>query len=219
MSIARETPLQETAEAGSPPRSKRGDWTWELVRQFPQQGDWTEEEYLSREFDGLVEYSDGVLEFLPMPTLLHQLIVDYLHTILKQFVQSRSLGITAFAPLRIRVGERKYREPDVVFATKSRITSNVQPLNGADLVMEVVSDSKDGRERDLIEKRSDYAAAGIPEYWIVDPALDTMTVLKLIDGSYQIHGEFRPGHTASSVLLPGFEVDVGAAFAAAKPRS
>jgi Uma2 family endonuclease len=212
MSITRETQSQESVEAHSPPRSQRGDWTWELVKEFPQQGDWTEEEYLSREFEGLVEYSDGVLEFLPMTTLLHQLIVDYLHSILKQFVQSRSLGVTAFAPLRVRVGEKQYREPDLVFATKSRIQSNIKPLDGADLVMEVVIDTNDGRERDLIDKRSDYASAGIPEYWIVDPALTMITVLVLENAKYKVHGDFHSGQTATSVLLPGFEIEVKSCF-------
>ena len=35
-----------------------------MVTLFPRQGEWSEQEYLSREFDGLVEYVDGVLEFL-----------------------------------------------------------------------------------------------------------------------------------------------------------
>ena len=48
---------------------------------------------------------------------------------------------------------------------------------GADLVIEVVSDQ--GRPRDLEIKRQEYAQAGIPEYWIVDPQLEQITVLAL----------------------------------------
>lgn len=40
---------------------------------------------------------------------------------------------------------------------------------GADLAVEVVSEDDPGR--DLITKRLEYAQAGIPEYWIVDPLL------------------------------------------------
>ena len=217
MSIAHEIPATkpitaDPPQASSPPRSQRGDWTWELVTMFPQQGDWTEEQYLSREFEGLVEYSDGVLKFLPMPTWLHQFIVDYLHSQLKQYVQARSLGLTAFAPLRIRIGDRQYREPDVVFVTHSRISSLREPPDGADLVMEVVSDSKPDRDRDFIDKRADYAAAGIPEYWIVDPALESITVLILKGSEYQVHGEFKMGAIATSALLPGFEITTTACF-------
>ena len=219
MSIAQDTHSHDHPEADRPPKSRRGDWTWELVTSFPQQGDWTEEEYLKREFDGLVEFSDGVLEFLPMPTWLHQLLVDYLHSRLKQFVQTRSLGMTAFAPIRNCVGPRQYREPDVLFIKPERFRGMNQPTDGADLVMEVVSDSADDRERVLVVKRIEYAAAGIPEYWIVDPEAETITVLTLADSAYRVHGEFVSGQTASSAFLPGFAVDVSAAFAAAKPPS
>ncbi len=199
-----------------PPQSKRGEWTWELVTMFPRQGNWTEEQYLAREFDGLVEYSDGVLEFLPTPTWSHQFMVDFLHSLLKQFVHPRSLGYTAFAPLRVRVRSGKYREPDVLFVTPSRFRGLNNPSEGADLVMEVVSGSADDRERDLVEKCADYAAAGIPEYWIVDPQSELITVLMIDCSEYKIHGEFKPGTLATSVLLPGFQINVTEAFAAAK---
>lgn len=212
-------PTLETQPSPPIPRSQRGDWTWELVAEFPRQGEWTEEEYLNREFDGLVEYVDGVLEFLPMPTWSHQFIVDFLHDVLKQYVRPRKLGITAFAPLRVRVAPKRYREPDILFATHQRVKNLKRPAEGADLVMEVVSASAEDYDRDLVEKRADYAAAGIPEYWIVDPQEELVTVLTLPAGAteYSVHGEFRRGEQATSVLLPEFAVDVTACFAAGNP--
>lgn len=203
------------------PVSRRGTPTWEMALNFPHQGEWTEEEYLSREFDGLVEYSDGVLEFLPMPTWSHQMMVDFLHSLLKQFVQPRSLGYTAFAPLRVRVRRGKYREPDVLFVTPSRFRGLNKPAEGADLVMEIVSGSVDDRARDLVEKRADYAAVGIPEYWIVDPETETITVLVLREGTdkYTEHGVFHAGQQVTSILLPGFEIDVATCFGAGRGES
>jgi Uma2 family endonuclease len=208
-------PLDDRATPTGLP-SQKGDWTWEMATLYPRQGEWTEREYLAREFDGLVEYADGTLEFLAMPTLGHQWIVAFLHAALAGHVVPRRLGITAFAPVRVRVRDGTYREPDVVFATRSRIVDASRPLAGADLVMEVVSESPEDRVRDLHDKRTEYAAAGIPEYWIVDPETRTVTVLTLPDGAteYRVHGEFRPGQTADSVLLPGFAIDVAACFAA-----
>jgi Uma2 family endonuclease len=86
---------------------------------------------------------------------------------------------------------------------------------GADLCMEILSGGAEDRRRDLEEKRAEYAAAGIPEYWIVDPEQTRITVLTLDGADYRLHGEFKPGDTATSVLLPGFEVDVRECFAAA----
>ena len=147
-----------------------------------------------------------------MPTWLHQLIVDFLHSNLKQFVKSRSLGFTAFAPLPVWIGKGLYREPDIVFAKANRMRGSKEPPEGADLVMEVVSDSKEARDRDFVKKRIDYASAGIPEYWIIDPSTETITVLVLVNGEYQLHGEFLPGMSATSVILSGFEVNVKSCF-------
>jgi Uma2 family endonuclease len=63
-----------------------------------------------------------------------------------------------------------------------------------------------------VTKRQEYAKAGIPEYWIVDPSLETITVLTLNGNRYDEHGLFGRGAVASSVLLPGFGADVAEAF-------
>src|SRR5437773_2718941 len=81
-----------------------------------------------------------------------------------------------------------------------------RPPDGADLVMEVVSEGSENRKRDLETKRLEFAAAGIAEYWIVDPQEQRITVLVLDGSIYRVHGEFAPGTQASSVLLPGFSV-------------
>lgn len=77
---------------------------------------------------------------------------------------------------------------------------------GADLVVEIVSPDKP--KRDTEEKPIDYAEAGIPEYWIVNPLTDTITVLVLDGESYVEHGVFRRGDHAISKLLDGFRVSV-----------
>jgi Uma2 family endonuclease len=71
--------------------------------------------------------------------------------------------------------------------------------------MEVVS--PDDPERDLVLKRDDHARAGIPEYWIVDPSVCSVTVLVLEHDRYR-EQERRGGGEAGSVLLPGFSVNV-----------
>lgn len=199
------------------PRSKRGEPTWEMTDFYPRQGEWTEREYLALDTNRLIEFTDGVLEFLPMPTFAHQDIVEYLHSLLKSYVRERRLGKVRFAPLRVNISERKWREPDIVYANHDQVkAANKKYPKGADLVVEVVSEGEDARERDLVEKPVDYAEAGIKEYWIVDPELMTVTVLTLDGKSYKTHGEFKPGSTATSVLFEAFSVEVDDIFAAAE---
>ena len=78
--------------------------------------------------------------------------------------------------------------------------------SGADLVGEVVSPDDPGR--DLVRKRQEYARAGIPEYWIVDPMAQHIIVLQLVGSTYREHGVFTRGTQATSALLPGFTVAV-----------
>jgi Uma2 family endonuclease len=114
------------------------------------------------------------------------------------------------APIKVRLRPGKFREPDVVFmltANRSRIGELF--WEDADLVMEVVSSD---RQLDYKEKRADYAKAGIPEYWIVDPAEKKITVLRLEKDQYVVHGEFLAGAQATSVILPGFAVEVKSVF-------
>jgi Uma2 family endonuclease len=84
------------------------------------------------------------------------------------------------------------------------------------LVIEVVSEDNESQKRDYQEKRADYAALGIPEYWIVDPQTERITVLTLQGKQYRLHGEFAPGEQATSVLLSGFSVDPSAVFEAGR---
>jgi len=211
--IEEEKPMKETPtrplvdEEGVEP-------AWDIAYLFPPQGQWTEDEYLALDTKRLVELSNGRLEVLPMPTTSHQFLVVYLYGLLLTHITPGQLGTVLIAALPVRLWRGKIREPDVVFMLKEHASRIGEKFwKGADLVMEVVSEGAKDRQRDLVKKRREYARAGIPEYWIVDPFEKRITVLKLAGKEYVVHGEFSPDDTASSALLAGFTVDVGEAFA------
>ena len=182
-------------------------------------GNVTVDEYLDLT-DGtnrLIEYTDGKIEVLAMPTSTHQRLLLFLLNAFRDFVIPRDLGEVLFAALRVQVGRTKFREPDIVFMAKANKTrAQDRYWEGADLVAEIVSADAKSRERDLVTKRADYAAAGIAEYWIVDPAEKRITILGLAGADYEVVGEFTLGDLAASRLLKGFSVDVAAMFEAAK---
>jgi len=192
------------------------DYAWELATLYPPQGCWSEEEYLNLT-DGTnrrIELVDGRLEFLPMPTELHQALVGFLYHALLMYVTKHRLGIVPYAPLRVRVPQGRYREPDVMFLRNENFHQRSNRIwRGADLLMEIVSGDPKDRKRDYEDKLQDYAETKVAEYWIVDPERRTVTVHRLHGDRYTIHGEFLPGGHATSALLPGFSVDVTALFA------
>jgi Uma2 family endonuclease len=76
------------------------------------------------------------------------------------------------------------------------------------LVVEVASntqESKQSRDRDYVEKRSEYAARRIPEYWIVDPNQNTVTVLALDGAEYREIGCFRESDRVISPLFSALQ--------------
>ena len=179
---------------------------------LPRQGDWSDEEYLwlTDRTRRLIEFTDGYVEELPMPTSTHQAILAFLYRLFYAHLEPAG-GVVMFSALRLRVREGKFREPDLL-VLRDGADPRFQDRFwlGADLVVEVVS--TDGPERDLVDKRADYAEAGIPEYWIVDPRHDTITVLVLAAGAYIEHGVFSRGDSVTSRLLDGITVDVTATF-------
>jgi Uma2 family endonuclease len=180
------------------------------IDMLPLQGLWTEEQYLrlTDQTNHFIEFTEGSVEVLPMPTRKHQAISRFLFLAFLASVQ-RLGGTVFYAPLRVRVAPGRFREPDLVLLLDVNDPRNQNAFwLGADLVVEIVS--PDDVERDTVIKRADYAEARIPEYWIVNPQEETITVLKLENGAYIAHGVFRRGETATSALLTDFTVSVDA---------
>ena len=198
------------------PYLQKGEPAWDIARLFPAQGFWDEGDYLSLDTNHLVEFTDGFIEVLAVPKPAHQRIVLYLCDVRRGLVrpQKRAEVLTAPMPIRLRSG--KFREPDVMLMFAEHSDRKDKDFwDGADLVMEIVSPDAESHERDHTKKRADYAEAGIPEYWIVDPAQLKITVLTLHRGEYVAHGEFGSGQVASSALLQGFTVSTDAVFQSA----
>jgi Uma2 family endonuclease len=193
-------------------RSTGQVWKDLLEELLPPQGSWTEEEYLvlTDHRNRLVEFTDGCLEALPTPTDKHQGLLAFLYLVFFNFVEPLG-GKVRFSPLRLRVRSGKFREPDLLLLLSAADSRRQDRFwLGADLAPEVVSDEKP--ERDLVDKRGDYAEARVPGYWIVNPQTETVTVLRLRENAYEEAGVYARGESAASALMPDFSVAVAAVF-------
>ena len=184
----------------------------QMAELLPPNDKCSAEEYLSlsARTNHLVEFAEGSIEVLPIPTDRHQAIVEFLFLLLYDYA-SRTDGKARFAPLRLRIAEGRFREPDILYLRAADDGRRGERFwTGADLVMEVVS--PDDPARDHATKRNEYAEAGIAEYWIVDPQDETITVLRLAGQVYVEHGRFVRGQMANSALLAGLSADVTSAL-------
>ncbi len=119
-----------------------------------EHGVWTEDDYLALQAgtSRIVELSDGRIEVSSMASPLHQRIVRFLFRILEAVVAASGAGEAFFAPLPVRLGPGKYRDPDIAFFKPGRIADPRRQPNGADLVIEVVSEEEADRQRDYVTK-------------------------------------------------------------------
>ncbi len=149
------------------------------------------EEFLNYEDDTdyLYELEDGKLIQMPSESRTNQKIAIFLLIYMaKQGIScSRLVNHTEIVVtnknLNIRIPDLVVLTNDLVEimegAPRSLITLD---MPAPDLVVEVVSPNQ--AKRDYEDKRSEYCNRGIPEYWIVDPVLQKVTVLELKDGVY-----------------------------------
>ncbi len=127
------------------------------------------------------EVLDGALVMTPPPGTSHQHVVLELAVLLRE--AARPLGLQTFvAPVAWRIGPGQVPEPDLVMTGPETVTERAivgHPL----LVVEVLSPT--GRNRDLSEKRRIYAEGGAAWYWLVEPAIPSLTVLRLAGPAYE----------------------------------
>lgn len=153
----------------------------------------TLEEYLAYDdgTDNRYELVDGKLVAMPPESDRNNLIALFL---LSEFMKLVPLKLIRHKDTEIVVtGNRtRVRIPDLMILTEDllaaidgRRATITADMPSPALVVEVVSPGKANEDRDYRYKRSEYAARGILEYWIVDPQRDRITLLSLVDGFYE----------------------------------
>ncbi len=185
---------------------------YDLLDLLPDQGNWNTPDYLwlSGKSSRLIELVDGRIEVLVAPTEKHQSMLIYMFLLFRSLIAQIG-GKVAFAPLRLQLWDQRFREPDVLLVLDANDPRRANEFwSGADLVVEVVS--PDDPKRDLVDKRADYAQAGIPEYWIVNPITERIAVLQLDHDHYREFGDWGRGEIASSALLEQCHVTVSEVF-------
>jgi len=120
--------------------------------------------------DTRAEWVDGEVIMVTPASERHQDIVRFLVSLLSLYTESKNLGRVLPAPFQMKLGkDLPGREPDLFFVASSHLDRLRDTyLDGpADMVIEIIS--KDSISRDRGEKFVEYEAAGVSEYWLIDP--------------------------------------------------
>ena len=144
----------------------------------------------------------------PSPDTLHQTIVGNLFAKLWHHVRKHRLGGVFVAPYDVVFTPSTVLGPDVIFVSNSRLhIIGKENLSGPpDLAVEVLSESTAQVDREIKPKQ--YALYGVPEFRLVDPEGETITIFRLKDREYELVEELRFGDTLTSPLFPGLRLPV-----------
>jgi Uma2 family endonuclease len=183
----------------------------------PPQGHWTLADWERLPSDGnRYEIIGGVLYMTTAPSSFHQWIINRLVRYIGIPLEDRGLGYSFFAPIGVLMPGCDPVQPDfvVVLAANASIIRERRIRGVPDLIVEVLSPGS--RAYDEATKHAAYAAAGLPEYALVDPAARSVRLWRLhADGSYGPPQLAHEGDTFSVACLPGLRVPVAELFAGA----
>jgi Uma2 family endonuclease len=156
----------------------------------------------------------GFLYVTPPPVYYHQVVVSEINHLLDSYVRQNRLGRVLNAPVGVRLprGVGDPVQPDLVYLRSDNLPLLDAPYvdRVPDLLVEVLSPST--RQIDQRDKFSAYQAAGVPEYWLVDPRSRTIVIYRLKDGAYVELDRGGLGDSVRSAVLPGFSVEVAEVF-------
>lgn len=159
------------------------------------------------------ELDEGELVMEPSPVLRHNVIRQRIATELRQFVESRNLGIVV-EEMDFRLGPDTVRNPDAAFVTAEHLRSidaDRSPAEGAPaLAVEAISPSN--RTQDTAKKIQQYLKAGCRSVWIVHPAL-RLVEIHVQAGARTVR---QPELLKDESLLPGFSMSLSRVFGGIK---
>lgn len=175
----------------------------------------TADEYEKLSEDGYrYEVIDGVVVMAPSPSYGHQSVASQIEWQIMTYLSKHPVGRVVHE-IDINFDRTHVYRPDLVFLSTARFPRPTDRVRVApDMILEVLSPAT--RALDLNTKREDYERFGVTEYWIVDPAAQSLTFLRLTErgkGALATLG-YQPvaarGSKFKSEAIPGFTLDIAA---------
>ena len=162
------------------------------------------------------EWVDGEVILMAPGNEDHETIDEWLGRLLGEFVERRDLG-KFLRNMFVRFAKKRSRRvPDLMFISEAR-RHRIKPtyVDGApDLIVEIIS--PDSRNRDRRDKYVEYQAAGVREYWIIDPVLRRVDAYALRGRKYD--AIVPRGDRFTSTVLSGFYLRTDWLFGPRRPK-
>lgn len=161
------------------------------------------------------EFVDGRLVEEEVPDYLHEVLVAWLARVLGNWAEATG-AIVGSSEARFALSSNRGRKADLTAYLGGR---RPEPRGAVtvppDLAVEIVSAAPRDQRRDRVEKMVEYAAFGIPFYWLVDPHQRTIEIYELgADGRYDRRVRAEAGTLRLVPGLSGLTLDLDAMWRA-----
>ena len=137
---------------------------------FSDEKKYTLDDYYALPDERRVELIDGVFYDMASPSSNHQILIGELYLQLKLCERAHKGSCRVLlSPLDVQLDQDRYTmlQPDLIIVCDAGRIHKRLIFGAPDLAIEILSPSS--RSRDLVLKLRKYKAAGVREYWVVDP--------------------------------------------------
>ena len=168
--------------------------------------------------DVRAEWVDGEVVVMSPVNRIHNALNIWLLHVVGDFVEHHDLGEVFGIEMQLRLAEQQVRRnPDLFFVSKARLNlvKATYMEGAADLAMEIIS--PDSESRDWRDKYIDYEAAGVREYWVLDPSSKRLEAYTLTRARKYKRLDETDGRVASKVLR-GFHLRSDWVFRSPLPK-
>jgi Uma2 family endonuclease len=180
---------------------------------------YTYADYLTWRFDDLVELIRGKVRLMsPAPRMSHQKVSFRLSRLIDIALEGhRCQGFAA--PFDVRLsrttpnGDASVEtvvQPDLCVVCDPAKLDEFGCLGAPDWIIEILSPGN--MSHDTKTKFDLYEENGVREYWMVTPGLKNIIVYLLVDGQYQLQGEYSEPGAVPVHTLPGLTLDWAKVF-------
>ncbi len=184
------------------------------INQLDPDGTYTYADYMKWRFEEYVELFRGKIKRMsPAPLREHQIVAGRLFSLIERYLRRKSCEVY-IAPFDVRLPKKNQSadeatytvvQPDICIICDPAKLDRRGCIGAPDTIIEILSQGN--LDRDIKQKFSLYEEHGVPEYWIVAPGIQTISVYQLsAEDKYELSGEYDGAGNIPVASLPGFSI-------------
>ena len=150
---------------------------------------------------------DGVIHMASPDSTQNDQLEGFIRFLVQGYARVKRAGKVFGSRFAFELSDVRAPEPDIAFVATARLhmVKETRMKGAPDIAVEIVA--RESRTRDYLEKKNLYEAAGVLEYWIIDPLQRRAEFYRLADGRYHL-AQREQNRIFRSDVLEGFWLDV-----------